>query len=104
MSSHKSLTELAELPGVLGIVTCSLDGEITNCAGDEAELLGGILGHLDQTSRLIGECLGLEQLVEIRLMGKTLTAACIPREHDLCGLLLDRKASVSEIISQVPLT
>ena len=92
------------MPGVLGIVTCSLEGEITNCAGDEAELLGGILGHLDQTSRLIGECLGIENLVEIRLLGKTLTAACIPREHDFCGILMDRKAPVTEILSQVPLS
>jgi hypothetical protein len=102
MSPTKALTELTSMPGVLGVVTCSQDGGITYCAGDEAELLGGVLGHLDQTSRLIGECLGLESLQEVRLMGKTLTAVCFPRGDELCGVLVDRKAQLADVLARLP--
>lgn len=88
-----------DFPGLLSLVECDPQGEIVQAEGDNAETLGNILLYFKQMADLIGDSLGLEALEEGRLMGKSVTAVCLPRDDEsILGALFESKAKIEAVL------
>lgn len=99
--SNYPLAEISEMQGVIGCVACDASGLVKECYGDEAELLGSVLGYFQQLTDLIGEALGLDPLEEAHVMGKSVTAVCLPGAEDNVGVVFQSRARVAETIQQI---
>ena len=85
-------------PGLLGVIECDESGTVLQAEGENAEALGQVLVFIHQIADLIGESFGLDGLEEGHVIGKSMTAVCVPRGGSDLGALFDNKAKISEIL------
>ena len=57
--------------------------------------------YFQQIAVLIGESFGLEHFHEAQIQGKSLTVVCIPVNNEVVGVILNSRARVNEIVSQM---
>lgn len=92
----------SQFDGLLSLVECDSRGTILQAEGDNAETLGNVLLYFKQMADLIGEAFGLEELEEARLVGKSVTAVCLPRDEEvLLGALFENKARIDAVLPQL---
>lgn len=92
----------AEFPGLISLVDCDADGEAVQAEGDNTETLASILLYTKQMGELIGASLGLEQVEEARVMGKSVTAVCVPSsDGGFRGALFESRAKIDAILPRI---
>lgn len=85
--------------GLLSLVDCDASGEITQSEGDDVEMLGNILVYHRQMAELIGNAMGMDAFQEGRMVGKNVTAICIPKsDGSNMGALFDNKAKIDSVL------
>lgn len=90
-----------QYPGLLGLIECDESGTVLHADGDEVEALGQVLVFIHQISDLIGESFGLDGLEEGHVIGKSMTAVCVPRGGSDLGVLFDNKAKISNVLPEL---
>lgn len=90
-----------QFPGVLGLIECDEVGNVLHAEGEDPEALGQVLVFVHQLADLIGESFGLEGLEEGHIVGKSMTAVCVPRGGSDLGVMFDNKANISAILPQL---
>ena len=92
----------AEFPGLLALIDCDADGEVLQQEGENTETLASILLYTKQMAELIGASLGLEAVEEARIMSKSVTAVCIPREDGAYrGALFEARAKIDAVLPKL---
>lgn len=92
---------IPQQPGVLGLIECDETGAVLHAEGDDAEALGQVLVFVHQVADLIGESFGLDGLEEGHIIGKSMTAVCVPRGGSDLGVLFDNKAKITELLPRL---
>ncbi len=90
-----------QFSGVLGLIECDEAGNILHADGDDPEALGQVLVFVHQLADLIGESFGLDGLEEAHIIGKSMTAVCVPRGGSDLGVMFDSKADISQTLPQL---
>ncbi|MGE9294828.1 MAG: hypothetical protein ACQKBV_00860 [Puniceicoccales bacterium] len=101
MGINEDALGMPQYPGVLGLIECDESGTVLMQEGDDVDALGQVLVFIHQISDLIGESFGLDGLEEGHLIGKSMTAVCVPRGGSDLGILFDNKASISTILPEI---
>ena len=92
---------IAEIPGVIGWVHCSAEGEILGHSGDESLPFGAVLPYFQQVSSQIGESLGLDGLYEAQIVGRSVTSLYFPVHDGALGVLVQSKARLNEVLAHL---
>jgi len=101
MAINEDALGMPQHPGVLGVIECDESGTILQEEGDEVEALGQVLVFAHQIADLIGESFGLDGLEEGHIIGKSMTAVCVPRGASDLGVLFDNKASIAKLLPEI---
>ena len=91
-----------EFPGLLALIDCDESGEVVQAEGDNTDTLASILLYTKQMGELIGASLGLETVEEARVMSKSVTAVCVPREDgSFRGALFEARAKIDAVLPKI---
>jgi hypothetical protein len=87
--------------GLLSLVECDTSGNILQTEGEDAETLVSVLLYFEQMAEKMGDALGFDALTEGRLIGKNVTAICLPRTGSTLGALVDSRAKIEPLIENL---
>lgn len=91
----------SEFPGLLSLVEVNRSSNILQAEGDDAETLAGVLVYFNQMTDLIGESLGLDGIVEGRMIGRSMTAVCLPTPDSIRGALFENRANIDAVLPKL---
>ncbi len=97
MPDEHTISEILQAPNVTGYVHCADNDEVLARHGEGAELLATMINPLVQAAALLGRSLGLDELRELQLHGRPLTALCLPCAGGTIGVMLDSRAHLNDV-------
>jgi hypothetical protein len=101
MGNNLAINQIMQAPNVIGYVRCSEAGDVIEQEGNEVDVLANVIVYFQQIAVLIGESFGLEHFHEAQIQGKSLTVVCIPVNSEVVGVILNSRARVNEIVTQL---
>lgn len=101
MGNNLAINQIMQAPNVIGYVRCSEAGDVIEQEGNEVDVLANVIVYFQQIAVLIGESFGLEHFHEAQIQGKSLTVVCIPVNNEVVGVILNSRARVNEIVTQM---
>lgn len=97
MPDEHAIREILSAPNVTGYLHCAANDEVLALHGEDAGPLATMINPLVQAAGLLGRCLGLDELRELQLHGRPLTALCLPCSSGTVGVTLDSRAHLAEV-------
>ncbi len=97
MPDEHTISEILKAPNVTGYLHCADNDEILSLRGEGVEPLATMINPLVQAAGLLGRCLGLDDLRELQLHGRQLTALCLPCASGTVGVTLDSRAHLNDV-------
>ncbi|MEM9226606.1 MAG: hypothetical protein AAGA45_01445 [Verrucomicrobiota bacterium] len=98
----KTTKPLGNLPDeVLGYIEIDTAGEIVSSYGDESDALSTVIPYFHQVADVMGESMGFDAFQEGLILGKSITAICLPKTDSTLGIICQSRANYSEVLTKV---
>ncbi len=100
--SHERPKEIDHIGGIISLVECDLpSGEILESSGQGSEALAELIPYLLDRAARCGAALGLENLREMQIYGRSLCTLIATGEQTVIGAVLKKNDQSPQVINTI---